>query len=250
MSKPDLVLLRDSREQCTPAWSTDVARCETVTLPFGDFSVRGASDVLALELKWSLDDYVTCCTFERERFETMLGGLSTYPVRAIIVAGSEQDVREHKYVSQTNPKSVLGSSLSWLADFHVATLWAGDRGGATRLIEWFARRTLRKLGNPAGAHAIDPRVVWPEFSELVHDRLQAGARAYACQSRTLPETLDEIAEELADVCGWSVVAFARIQSLRARAAELEALSKPHEKGAAELAAKAQRLIPSERSKPY
>ncbi|MCC6899213.1 MAG: hypothetical protein IT377_09580 [Polyangiaceae bacterium] len=42
----------------------------------------------------------------------------------------------------------------------------------------------------------------------------------------MPEKLDQIAEELADVCGWSAVAFARVEALRARAEILEATHRP------------------------
>ena len=61
----------------------------------------------------------------------------------------------------------------------------------------------------------------------VRQRLSVGAREYGTSSdRPVPETLDQIAEELADVCGLSVVAFARIEALKARAEILDATHAP------------------------
>lgn len=74
---------------------------------------------------------------------------------------------------------------------------------------------------------IAPRHAWPTFRNLVRRRLGAGAREHGTSShRPLPEKLDQIAEELAGVCGWSAVAFARVEALKARAEILEATHRP------------------------
>jgi len=74
---------------------------------------------------------------------------------------------------------------------------------------------------------LDPIKAWPAFRKLVRRQLAVGAREYGSSSdRPLPETLDQIAEELADVSGWSAVAFARIEALKARAEILEAAHAP------------------------
>lgn len=68
-----------------------------------------------------------------------------------------------------------------------------------------------------------PLDVWPHFAALVQARLERGATDYGDRSlEKPPATLaDEIAEELADVCGWSVVLYTRVQALRERLALLE-----------------------------
>lgn len=74
---------------------------------------------------------------------------------------------------------------------------------------------------------MDPLKLWPTFRKLVRKRLSVGAREYATSSdRPLPETLDQIAEELADVAGWATVGFARIEALKARAEILDAAHAP------------------------
>ena len=51
------------------------------------------------------------------------------------------------------------------------------------------------------------------FFELVAARLEAGRQEYGDRSfeRKGEELIDEIIEELADVCGWSYILFDRLQ---------------------------------------
>ncbi len=56
---------------------------------------------------------------------------------------------------------------------------------------------------------------WPEFAEVVRTRLEKGQAEYGGASFQRPpeELVDEIAEELADVCGWAFVLWCRIRGL-------------------------------------
>lgn len=62
-----------------------------------------------------------------------------------------------------------------------------------------------------------------EFFELLRGRLRKGAETYGDQSfrEPLNRTLEEIEQELLDVCGWSYVAWKRIRALVAAAERLE-----------------------------
>ena len=64
------------------------------------------------------------------------------------------------------------------------------------------------------------------FFELVAARLEAGRQEYGDRSfeRKGEELIDEIIEELADVCGWSYILFDRLQKLREKIAKLEGKS--------------------------
>lgn len=147
-SKTPLVVLQDTREQFTPDFAPGIEVC-TTHLAFGDYSAAGLSDVVALELKWSISDLAACVTAERERFETMLAGLARYPVRALIVAASIEELDAHRYVSRAAPKSILASTWAWAQDFGVPTVWAGDARGATDAITWWLQRAQAKRGGRA-----------------------------------------------------------------------------------------------------
>lgn len=55
-----------------------------------------------------------------------------------------------------------------------------------------------------------------DFAGLVQARLSAGAKEYGDRSfsRQPLELMDEIQEELLDICGWSFVLFTRLQKVR------------------------------------
>ena len=64
---------------------------------------------------------------------------------------------------------------------------------------------------------------WPTFMSRVHSRLLAGHREYgdASLDRPAAELLDEMRQELEDVCGWAVVLSAKIERLQRRLEQQE-----------------------------
>jgi hypothetical protein len=70
-----------------------------------------------------------------------------------------------------------------------------------------------------------------EFFDAVGRRLQAGAITYAgaAETRPLPELLDEITEELEDVCGWSVHLWRRVKRVRVSLLEIETTTPKEER---------------------
>jgi hypothetical protein len=75
-----------------------------------------------------------------------------------------------------------------------------------------------------GAATPDPLDVLPAFVEVLRKRLEAG-RSYEATNpaveRPSADLIDEIQEELADVCGWSVALWARLERLKAKARRLD-----------------------------
>ena len=77
MTKPTILV--DTREQAPLRFSSAVD-IEVVTLPVGDYSVRGCTEVVALERK-RLGELATCCGTERARCIEQLERLRSYRVR-------------------------------------------------------------------------------------------------------------------------------------------------------------------------
>jgi len=75
----------------------------------------------------------------------------------------------------------------------------------------------------------DPLSYWPQFVATTEARMRVGRQEYGdvSFSRNPEALITEIEEELADVCGWSFVLFARLQRLR-EALRASALSLPSE----------------------
>jgi len=65
-----------------------------------------------------------------------------------------------------------------------------------------------------------------DFTRRVEARLKQGRVEYGDRSYTKDGValIDEIIEELADVCGWSVILFGRLKKLREKMASLEGKS--------------------------
>lgn len=60
------------------------------------------------------------------------------------------------------------------------------------------------------------RSVFPEFVKRLEQRMEQGFKEYGDKSfdRSPKELLEEIEEELLDICGWSVVLYKRIKDLQ------------------------------------
>lgn len=60
---------------------------------------------------------------------------------------------------------------------------------------------------------------FPRFEERVAQRLSAGAVEYEDQSirRPAAELVDEVQQELEDVCGWAAILWLRLENVKAKA---------------------------------
>ena len=102
----------DTREQ----QQLDLLPLRTIrgTLATGDYSILGLEDVIAIERK-SLADLIACVGVERERFEREIMRLLAYPVRALVVEASWDDLEVGEWRSKVKPAAATGSVLGWVA---------------------------------------------------------------------------------------------------------------------------------------
>jgi ERCC4-type nuclease len=137
----------DTREQA-PLRFSDAVDVELVTLPAGDYSLRGLTDTVAIERK-SAADFVQCVGPERERFLEQCQLLASYPVRAVVIESTWEELSAGAYRSNTNPKSVTGTALAIMADYSLPVLLAGDTSGAAEAVERMLVRCWRKRQSEA-----------------------------------------------------------------------------------------------------
>jgi DNA excision repair protein ERCC-4 len=143
--RPDQVTaVVDTREQ----FPLDLTPLQTITatLSTGDYSVLGLEHIVAIERK-SLSDLLACIGAERERFDREVMRLLAYPVRALVVEATWQDLETGDWRSKITPAAALGSVLGWIAS-GLPVIMAGDhaRAGryASRLLFTAARRRYRE----------------------------------------------------------------------------------------------------------
>ena len=130
--KPRPRILIDTREQTPLRFSeaVDVEMCGLVT---GDYALRGATDLVAIERK-SKADFVACCGPERERFLEQVSRLLLYPTRALVIEATWEELSAGIYRSQMNAKSVTGTVLS-LMQKGLPVLLVGDATAAAEATE-------------------------------------------------------------------------------------------------------------------
>lgn len=138
-------ILIDSREQLPFAFSgksfEDVTT-EAGSLPTGDYSLAGLSDLVAVERK-SLPDLVACLSHERDRFERELVRARGLDAFAVVVEATFEDLAHGRYRSKLNPHSACQSVLSFSARLGIPFLFAGSRAGAEYATAGFLRQYLK-----------------------------------------------------------------------------------------------------------
>ncbi len=139
-------LITDTRER-TPLCFQHL---ETVpgVLQTGDYSIQGLEHLFSVERK-SIADLVQSVTRERKRFERELHRLRGFHFKRLLVIGTEQEIREGKYFSKTNPKAVLHSLYAFEARYDVPVIFVPTPEQAALIVErwayWYAREIQKNV---------------------------------------------------------------------------------------------------------
>lgn len=132
-TKPTVVI--DSREQSPLVFR----RLPSVvgTLLTGDYSIRGAEHLFAVERK-SVADLAACCMGEnRRRFERELHRLRGFHWRRLLIIGTELEIQQGVPFSRIRPASVFGSLSAWECRFDVPIVWCHTpEAAAVRVERW------------------------------------------------------------------------------------------------------------------
>jgi hypothetical protein len=148
-----VTILVDDREQLPLRFSAAVD-VETVHLAVGDYSLRGATELVAIERK-RLDELATCCGVERERFLEQVARLRGFPVRALVVEADLEGILGRRYASAIHPLSVLGTLIKFASDWQVPVWMAGDAANAALLVERTLLRVAKQRSSEACATPYD-----------------------------------------------------------------------------------------------
>lgn len=148
----DIKCVIDTREQTPLTLEVkpgQVLASESGTLYTGDYSIKGLENHVAIERK-SLSDLMGCIGSGRERFEKEILRLRGYPVKALVVEATWEQIETGAYRSKVNPSAAIGTLMGWIAQGIPITM-AGDhkRAGVfvARMLYITARRRLQELKN-------------------------------------------------------------------------------------------------------
>ena len=113
------------------------ARSMTVSLPYGDYSLRGFENEISIERK-SLNDLASSLAgYRRARLERNIQKCMSMLRRyAIVVEANYADLKNPKnWNSNITPNCLIGTILKWQVKYGFQLYFAGDRNGATEIVK-------------------------------------------------------------------------------------------------------------------
>jgi len=113
-------------------------------LDVGDYSIEGEENIIVVERK-SMDDFVACCSRERDRFERELQRM-TQTYRLLLVECSPLDIFTHQYHSKKVAENcVAGSLTDWYFQYGLQSLFvSGKKEGEWWLHHYFTKYLKNK----------------------------------------------------------------------------------------------------------
>lgn len=135
-------ILYDTREQIPLKFSSAVTS-ERVTLTCGDYTVRGASERVAIERKGQ-GEIQSCCGIDRERFIAQLERMTAYPCRHLVIEGSFTEASLGISRSNINPLSVIGTLIK-ASELGIAVWFCDDAAGAALMVERILTREHNRV---------------------------------------------------------------------------------------------------------
>ncbi len=135
------VVIVDNQEKLplTPYFKASEVTVEVAHLETGDYSVKSATHLLAIERK-SLNDLLSCSGNDRERFMDQMRRLKNYRCKFLIVEADEQDIADGIYESRVHPASVLGTLMTVQVRWGINVIHASGQADAARRVSWICRK--------------------------------------------------------------------------------------------------------------
>jgi ERCC4-type nuclease len=136
-------ILIDSREKAELRFSGAVDT-ETVLLPVGDYSLRGATDSVVIERKRG-GELQSCCGTDRERFIEQIERMRSYPVRHLVIEATVDDIVCGVFRSRIAPLSVIGTLAKFTSDWQIPCWFCGDAKTTALVVERILMREFKRL---------------------------------------------------------------------------------------------------------
>lgn len=148
VSKMNLRVVCDSREQQPYTFSGYPVEVTVGTLATGDISIAGFENRIAIERK-TLDDLLHSISTERERFTRELQRLKACDAAAVIVESPAAALRSGRYRSRMDPASAWQTCVAFMQRFRVAFIFCDSRQDAEQVtfdfLRHFHRDRIREL---------------------------------------------------------------------------------------------------------
>jgi len=137
----NITITIDSREQLPYTFK---AASETATLTTGDYSLKGASDLIAIERK-TTNDLIACLTTGRERFERELHRGRALDYCALVIEATLSDLSNGRYQSEMLPKAAIQSLMAFSIRYNLPVFFVENRKFGARVTESLLLKYAREL---------------------------------------------------------------------------------------------------------
>lgn len=161
----DVTAIIDTREQLPLTLSP--LRWERGTLTTGDYTVKGLEREIAIERK-SLPDLLGCIGRDRERFDREVKRLIAYPVRALVIEATWQQLEAGHWRSGVTPASALGSIFGWIA-YGLPVIMAGNPQQASKYVSRILFISARRRWMELQSFYQGLRIASPDLDETPVD---------------------------------------------------------------------------------
>lgn len=145
--RPTIIIDQQEKLPLTRYFDEKQVRVEVAHLETGDYSLAGATDILAIERK-SMGDLLTCVTNDRERFMDQMRRLKNYPSRFLIVEATRATIEAGAYDRDVKPSSIVGTLLGLAVRWNICVVYCKDQREAAERVQWICLKVaeLQKEG--------------------------------------------------------------------------------------------------------
>lgn len=148
-AKPRPTIIVDQQEKLplTRYFDPELVQVESAHLETGDYSLAGATHLLAIERK-GLADLLGCVTADRERFMDQCRRLRNYPTRFLVIEATREAIEAEVYSRNVRSSSVVNSLLGVAVRWNVCVQYCDGPKEAARLVQWVCLKVaqLQKEG--------------------------------------------------------------------------------------------------------
>jgi ERCC4-type nuclease len=144
---PTIIVDQQEKTPLTRFFDPNEVRVEVTHLETGDYSLAGATHLLAIERK-AMTDLLNCVTAERDRFMDQMRRLKNYPSRFLIVEATRATIEAGAYDRAVKPSSIVGTLLGLAVRWNICVVYCKDQKEAAERVQWICLKVaeLQKEG--------------------------------------------------------------------------------------------------------
>lgn len=139
---PTILVDQQEKTPLTRHFDPKLVQVETVHLSTGDYSLKGATELVAVERK-SLGDLLHCATEDRDRFYDQMRRLRDYPARFLVVEATRATIEAGAYERDVKPSSVTGTLMSLAVRWNIVPVYCKDQKEAAERVQWILLKVAK-----------------------------------------------------------------------------------------------------------